>query len=526
MYKNLYAQMFPFHSQMDSPAFSDPRSANPTLPGVQPNTTNLTPQALPGVPDNGQPAAAPQPPVDNNPILNVDERYGTLTNPEAIREGVPQDFFSSSGGRDTSADYAPGGQNYGKGPTVPNVDYSMADPKATIDYKPDLKVEEKKKHAGYGPELDPNASPLDQARAAQAFWQNQANHPTNQDHGWKGTVKEIISNFLYGMSQTRPGMNMTHALLLGGAGAGAGLVNRSWNEERQANMELGPANERVQQELQNSQRESTIANQHNEMLNRNIKTKLDIDEATDKRINDRQRTYIERWKELPKFEPGASLEDANFAKEAAAAGVTLPSKIPSGRYTAVQGQNGVVLKLNTQTGETQQVGDFAKPKNLSDTDLKDLDTVFGLPEESEYKRRATASVDKGGKSYTLKQNVTLPGRYKNADGSFKSDTYWKDYSNGNTELKPSDLFEEGSDYEKRLASAEQAESEKDKGTREQVAQLRTYLKTRTEPNSPTAVTTVPKVAAGLKAAMSEKDPKKRQAKIDAFYEALKNARIQ
>lgn len=66
----------------------------------------------------------------------------------------------------------------------------------------------------------------------QAEWT--AQHGENQDHGWKGRLKEIAANFLYGMGQAQPGSDWKAALALGGIGAAGGLANRSWNERREA----------------------------------------------------------------------------------------------------------------------------------------------------------------------------------------------------------------------------------------------------------------------------------------------------
>lgn len=61
-----------------------------------------------------------------------------------------------------------------------------------------------------------------------------AENPENKDHGWKGRLKEIAANFLYGMGQAEPGSDWKAALALGGIGAAGGLVNRKWNEQREA----------------------------------------------------------------------------------------------------------------------------------------------------------------------------------------------------------------------------------------------------------------------------------------------------
>lgn len=70
-----------------------------------------------------------------------------------------------------------------------------------------------------------------------------AENPRNEDHGIKGFIKETLQNFFFGLSKAGgvPGISMGQALMLGGAGAGAGMLNRGWNEQRMAEDQLGGA---------------------------------------------------------------------------------------------------------------------------------------------------------------------------------------------------------------------------------------------------------------------------------------------
>jgi len=70
-----------------------------------------------------------------------------------------------------------------------------------------------------------------------------AENPRNEDRGVKGFIREMLQNFSYGLSGAAsvPGISIPQALMLGGVGAGAGLLNRSWNEQRMAQQQLDGA---------------------------------------------------------------------------------------------------------------------------------------------------------------------------------------------------------------------------------------------------------------------------------------------
>lgn len=74
-----------------------------------------------------------------------------------------------------------------------------------------------------------------------------AKNPRNEDRGVKGFIRETLQNFLFGLSKAQgvPGISIPQALMLGGVGAGGGMINRGWNEQRQAESELGGATEEL-----------------------------------------------------------------------------------------------------------------------------------------------------------------------------------------------------------------------------------------------------------------------------------------
>ncbi len=95
---------------------------------------------------------------------------------------------------------------------------------------------------------------LQSAQNAFARKKYERDHLENQDHGVKGVLKEILSNFFEGLKQAKPGMGWKESLLLGGAGAGAGALNRTWNERRELDKLIPDLEKNVGQETQNALR--------------------------------------------------------------------------------------------------------------------------------------------------------------------------------------------------------------------------------------------------------------------------------
>lgn len=82
------------------------------------------------------------------------------------------------------------------------------------------------------------ANDQESAANATARMEYERDNPRNKDKGWKGLLRELAENFAYGMGKTPAGADWKQALLLGGVGAGAGFVNKSWNERRAAEAAL------------------------------------------------------------------------------------------------------------------------------------------------------------------------------------------------------------------------------------------------------------------------------------------------
>lgn len=65
-----------------------------------------------------------------------------------------------------------------------------------------------------------------------------ARNPQNKDKGGKAIAREILSNLFEGLKMARPGMGLWESLALGGVGVGGGLINRGWNERREAERQI------------------------------------------------------------------------------------------------------------------------------------------------------------------------------------------------------------------------------------------------------------------------------------------------
>lgn len=371
-----------------------------------------------------------------------------------------------------------------------------------------------------------NATPEEQARAALDYWTQQRENPVNKDKGWKGLVKELAENFLYGMGQTQPGMSWKDALILGGTGAGAGFVNKGWNEQRRAMAELPLAQQRLEYETQQTQRQKQVKNTQNQIDNRNIQTQLDMNEATRKRIAADQEPFLKQWQDLEEFDP-QDPKYREFAMAAAKKGVVLIPKVRGQKYSAQVAPDGRIVITNTSTGD-YKIGNenLSRPVQITDKDLPD--TMFGLYDDKEISDRATASVGKLPEGRKVRPDVAakLPPKYRNQDGSFNEDQYWKDRANDEVSISPSELYENvPSDYEQRVAGERTKLRDSQKALRTEVSKFRAALGNhRPSPNAKPKPLT--KVAETFNAIMAL-PPKERSAKLTEFYEKyIPNIRIE
>jgi len=118
-----------------------------------------------------------------------------------------------------------------------------------------------------------------------------AENPENKDHGWKGRLKEIAANFLYGMGQAEPGSDWKAALALGGIGAAGGLVNRKWNEQREAMSKIPYLRQKEQFE---SQQASQQLERDNKIEDNRRLYERDQNDAAYKKAENERKTIADR----------------------------------------------------------------------------------------------------------------------------------------------------------------------------------------------------------------------------------------
>lgn len=134
----------------------------------------------------------------------------------------------------------------------------------------------------------PHANPVTRTEKAEnrkAELKYKAENPRNEDHGIKGFIKETLQNFLFGLSKAQgvPGISMTQALMLGGVGAGGGMLNRGWNEQRAAEDQLGGAQKDLDSAVDQDRTDRTLGIQETaaQQRERGLQRQEDRDAADD-----------------------------------------------------------------------------------------------------------------------------------------------------------------------------------------------------------------------------------------------------
>ena len=116
------------------------------------------------------------------------------------------------------------------------------------------------------------------------YQQRRAANPQNEDKGVRGFLKEIAQNFLYGMAMGgQVGGNnpdWKQVLLSGGMGTGFGMLNRSWNEQRDAERRIPVLQQKIKQENEQQKFQSDILTA--EQNRTNSATRI---EQQDRRLN-------------------------------------------------------------------------------------------------------------------------------------------------------------------------------------------------------------------------------------------------
>ena len=362
-----------------------------------------------------------------------------------------------------------------------------------------------------------------EGRLQRAEWKRE--NLRDEDQGFKKRLVEIIGNFLTGMSYTPDGASVKQALLLGGAGAGAGAINRTWNEQRQLDAEIPRLREAAKAEQERAYRGAQTANEQNAMANRNITTQLQIDKAVYDRLNDQQRNVLDVYKNADEID-FSTPEGAQLKAAADQAGVVLVPKKKGDRFSAQIAPDGRVVVVNTATGQ-YQIGteNLSKPTAITERDLPD--EVFGLPTDAQLKSMATARIAPSIKSRRVRPDVlaNLPAKFKNSDGTFNEAAYLKAQNEGDTSLSSADIYETLPDNDQQRVAGEVEKLRKSyDALRREVPIFRSALSNnRPAPdaeNVPRA-----KIIALFQSIMAL-PAKQRAAKLDEFYKYLPNVRVQ
>lgn len=123
--------------------------------------------------------------------------------------------------------------------------------------------------------------------------QFESDNPRNKDHGVKGFIRETLQNFLFGLSKAQgvPGISIPQALMLGGVGAGGGMINRGWNEQRQAESQLPQATKDAEYAAERSDKDRAFGIQETSVgvrqkaEERQNTTAIENAKRADKRLN-------------------------------------------------------------------------------------------------------------------------------------------------------------------------------------------------------------------------------------------------
>lgn len=230
---------------------------------------------------------------------------------------------------------------------------------------------------------------LESARNAFALNEYNISNPQNKDKGVKGFIKELLQNFGHGLSQTPRGAGWKEALLLGGANAGAGIANRSWNEKRKAEGER----ERLLQNL-SYQEKATLGDAQRENI------------RIDNERMDQQAKDVAEWRKsenIRKTDDRASRERTSRMNAVAGMFKNLPAYDPNNpqfqELTAALGDVGLPITPK----------DAKKKVDLKQDQRTGLWTVILTDPVSG--KQEVRNVIKDGKPFASTPTVVMQGEY-------------------------------------------------------------------------------------------------------------------
>lgn len=98
----------------------------------------------------------------------------------------------------------------------------------------------------------------DERDLATQQWRMQ--HAGNEDHGWKGRLKEIAQNFVSSAQQAGPNSSFWEMIGAGLGGAGTGAIDRSQNERRAAAFKIPIIRDQIQNRQQREYQDARVRN--------------------------------------------------------------------------------------------------------------------------------------------------------------------------------------------------------------------------------------------------------------------------
>lgn len=535
--KNVFARLFPAMAAPDiSSAFldeqdegmqqSDPDRPAPSTPTTRRFEMPKSAYSKPTVPDQQSPGIATigghsDIPASDDPLqkdLSILERIGQ----------------ASAAGRSFADDearlarFAPieNTARFGEGPPV-NGQSPMSGGTNTLGqpYDPD-QIDDP-------PPLPESMRPKSAQQAAKDKYREVLGRKVeDRDKGFKGRAYEAIANALEGMSMAYKANPNGHwgGILAGGAAGAAigGTLNRTWNEQREHEKELGVA--KREYDLTNE-----IAQDDEKLEQARSKREVDAYEAMTKRekmiyeaLDGKKKAILDQIKDLDEIDP--SSQDPlvrKFVEEAAAAGITVMPKKKGAKFTFNVTPDGQLIIGDTTSGAYKKgEGNYSKPPSFSANELPD--SMFGIKDDKSIDDEATAAVSKDFPNRRLRPEIARGigemkdeggnPLYMNPDGSVNEAKAMADgvldergYENG-----PDNYEQKRAGYRNRARATQAA-------LKAEVANFRTAVSNQ-RPRSDAQDQPVSKVK-DLFLRIMELPPKERKAKLKAFYENLPNIRI-
>lgn len=355
----------------------------------------------------------------------------------------------------------------------------------------------------------------------------------DDDTSKKKRIKEVIVNILEGMAMAYKQNPRAHwsGILTGGAAGGVGgYVNKTWDEQRQQQTDLGIAKENYGIANQVAKDDNAFANDESERGTREFNALTARQKLIYDQLDNEKKAIVDAWKEVDEFDPDSpDPRVQELVAKAKKLGVVVLKKQKGERFTFQVTPAGKLIIGNTATGAYKEgSGDYARPSTLNpSTDLPD--NLFGLRPDKELEDEATAATAPQFANRRVRpevaqgliaqkdENGATP--YRNADGSLNEQQALAD---GVLTAEGYEGLSADKDYSQRHSATLNKLRGGQKWKQDAVTKFRTVLT-----NAPAGNTPVPlsEIITDFKKILEIKDAKKRSAKLDEYFrEVLPNIR--